>query len=61
MGLWLTILAIIALFLFIYVLIDAYPKYKLDIPSPPSLPIIGHLHKVIGVNTEGLHWTFIIN
>lgn len=53
MAIWLPLLGFTGLFLLIYILIDAYPKYMLDIPSPPSLPIIGHLHRVIGKNTEG--------
>lgn len=53
MGLILPLIGFIALFLIIYALIDAYPKIMLDIPSAPSLiPIIGHLHKVIGLDTE---------
>ncbi|XP_070502163.1 cytochrome P450 4c21-like [Chironomus tepperi] len=52
MGIVLPLIGFIILVLIIYALIDAYPKYKLDIPSPPSLPIIGHLHKVIGLDTE---------
>ena len=28
-------------------------KYELNIPSPMSLPIIGHVHHMIGLNTEG--------
>ena len=48
-----TLLGFIALFLLIYIIIDVYPKIKLNIPSAPSvLPIIGHLHRVIGIDTE---------
>ena len=52
MGFVLPLIGFIVLFLIIYALIDAYPKLKLNIPSPPSIPIIGHLHKVIGLDTE---------
>ena len=52
MGFFIPLIGFVALFLFIYALIDAYPKIKLNIPSPPSIPIIGHLHKVIGLDTE---------
>jgi len=52
MGFVLPLIVFIVLFLIIYALIDAYPKIKLDIPSPPSIPIIGHVHKVIGLDTE---------
>lgn len=54
MGFILTLICFVALFLFIYIIIDAYPKVMLKIPSAPNvLPIIGHLHTVIGKNTEG--------
>lgn len=53
MGFIIPLIGFIALFFLIYALIDVYPKIKLDIPSAPSvLPIIGHLHKVIGLDTE---------
>jgi hypothetical protein len=57
MAFWLTLIAFIALFTLIYLVIDAYPKIKLNIQTAPEvLPIIGHLHKVIGLDTEGKDW-----
>jgi hypothetical protein len=53
MAFLLPLIGFIALFVLIYILIDVYPKWKLDIPSPPSYPILGQLPYVIGLDTEG--------
>lgn len=37
----------------VYVRIINKKKYELNIPSPMSLPIIGHVHHMIGLDTEG--------
>ena len=35
-----------------------YKKIHLNIPSPNSLPIIGHAHRMIGLNNEGKYDKF---
>lgn len=47
-------LSIVALFAAILCFIRCVvPKIKLDIPSPKSFPIVGHVPYMIGLNNEG--------
>ncbi|CAO1384627.1 unnamed protein product [Diamesa serratosioi] len=52
MGVVVVYLSIVALIAAILCFIRCVPKMKLDIPSPKSWPIIGHVPYMIGLNNE---------
>lgn len=53
MGAVFVFLVFIAIFAGIMCFAKNYRKIKLDIPAPLALPIIGHVHLMIGLNNEG--------
>ncbi len=54
MGVVMIFLVFLLIFLSLMCLVQNYRKIMLKIPSPQVIPIIGHAHLMIGLNTQGV-------
>jgi hypothetical protein len=53
MGVVFVLFAFVTVFGAVFCYLQNLRKMKLNIPAPFVLPIIGHAHLIIGLNTEG--------